>query len=123
MAVLHLVRHGFVDYRVTDGSEDPGLTDLGRQQATALAVRLRGDHLATSPLRRCRETAEPLAAACGVSAEVVPAVGEVVPAEMDPDARRAFLEGFMGGTWKGQPDWLLEWRQGVIDALHDLAGR
>src|SRR5688572_22739946 len=59
--VLHLVRHG-----ARDGTEgDPGLNDLGRQQAEHIAARLAAlkapapvSALVSSPTRRTRETAD-----------------------------------------------------------------
>ena len=74
MATIRLVRHG----RATGGWDadvDPGLDELGVAQAAALADLLGplGDAagrraLVTSPMRRCRETAAPLAARWGVDA-------------------------------------------------------
>lgn len=59
----------------------PGVTldETGQEQATALVDRL-GDtpfvHLATSPLERCRQTAEPLAAAHGLTLRAHEGIGE-----------------------------------------------
>ena len=72
MATVHLVRHG----RATggwDADPDPGLDDVGPRPGRGLADRLGAarratPHLVTSPLRRCRETAAPLAARWGVDA-------------------------------------------------------
>ncbi|HZP31112.1 MAG TPA: histidine phosphatase family protein [Acidimicrobiia bacterium] len=55
------------------GAADPGLTARGCEQAERLAAWLaveNVDHVVTSPLRRARETAAPLAAAFGLVAEV-----------------------------------------------------
>ena len=63
MPRLHLVRHG----RATGGWDvdpDPGLDPLGVEQADRLVERLAPLGplpVVTSPLRRCRETAAPLA--------------------------------------------------------------
>jgi broad specificity phosphatase PhoE len=49
---------------------DPGLTERGRMQAQATEAHLRGAGVASihaSPLRRTRETAEPIAAALGLA--------------------------------------------------------
>jgi 2,3-bisphosphoglycerate-dependent phosphoglycerate mutase len=91
---LVLVRHAQpqrVDAGSVDGAADPGLTPLGNQQAARLAAWLAPDAptaVCTSPLRRARETAAPLAAALGVDAQVVPGVteydatsGEYIPIE------------------------------------------
>jgi len=70
MATVHLVRHG----RATggwDADPDRGLDDVGVAQAAALAERFGPlgngacagvPALVTSPMRRCRETADALAA-------------------------------------------------------------
>ncbi len=72
MALLFLVRHGLtaqtgkVLYGRTAGID---LDARGRAQADALAVRLgplRPTAIYSSPLERCRETVEPLAATCRV---------------------------------------------------------
>ncbi|WP_090594737.1 histidine phosphatase family protein [Auraticoccus monumenti] len=58
------------------GSSDPGLSEVGLRQAQQAArsavVRLAGPTVVlTSPLRRCRETADVVAAALGVTVEVL----------------------------------------------------
>jgi broad specificity phosphatase PhoE len=106
MAVVRLVRHG----RATGGWDadvDPGLDDVGLAQAAALAVSLGplGDvagppRLVTSPMRRCRETAAPLAAHWSVTAEVEPLVTEIPsPDGYELGARVPWLRAAMTGTW------------------------
>lgn len=66
---LYMIRHGqsFVNLKEWDnGNADEGLTDLGQEQADALASWLihevrEVDLIYTSTMRRARETAEPLA--------------------------------------------------------------
>lgn len=78
-----LIRHG----RSTANTEGvlagwlPGvsLDETGREQAAALVERLEGTpfvHLATSPLDRCLQTAEPLATAHGLTPAVHDGIGE-----------------------------------------------
>lgn len=69
MAVAYLVQHG--DKKSEPG--DPGLTGLGRQQATRTANWLRSTGLCalhSSPLRRARETADHIAAATGLARQL-----------------------------------------------------
>ena len=78
---LIIVRHGRPQ-RVegADGPADPPLTDLGREQAETVARFLLGervDHVVTSPMRRARETAQPLADALGIDAQVVDDLAEI----------------------------------------------
>jgi probable phosphoglycerate mutase len=67
---LLLVRHGLPLQVVgADGPADPALAPEGTRQAVELAAYLADDHIDAiyaSPLRRARETAEPLAAALGL---------------------------------------------------------
>jgi len=67
---LLLLRHALP----VSGHADPGLSDVGRAQAEQVAQWLKGsrvDALVTSPLRRARETAAPIEASLGLTAEVI----------------------------------------------------
>ena len=69
MATIYLVQHG--DKERLPG--DPGLTEPGRDQAAATARWLQGTGLRalySSPLRRARETAEPIGHATGLAIHV-----------------------------------------------------
>jgi broad specificity phosphatase PhoE len=74
--VLFLCRHGETDLNASGrlrGLSDPELDATGRQQAKALATTLqpaRPSAILASPLRRAVQTAEAIAAACGLTAEV-----------------------------------------------------
>ncbi len=102
MTLFHLVRHAthdLVGHVLTGRHADVSLSDKGQAQAGALA-----DHLSrrkisvvlSSPLKRTLETAQPIAARCGVALSVEPRLDEI---------------DF--GTWVGQgfaalnarPDW------------------
>jgi broad specificity phosphatase PhoE len=65
MTLIYLVQHGQKHH----GPGDPGLTAAGRRQAAAVANLLAPAGLTavySSPLRRARETAAPIAAAAGL---------------------------------------------------------
>jgi probable phosphoglycerate mutase len=72
---LIFVRHGLPERQiVTGGPADPGLSPTGRAQAAALGDWLgaeRVDAIVTSPARRARETAAPLARCCGLEPTTV----------------------------------------------------
>lgn len=71
---LVLVRHGRPDESDALRPHDPPLTDLGHQQAVAVAGRLarRGiTHIVSSPLLRARETAQPLADRLGLPIQII----------------------------------------------------
>lgn len=102
MPQLHLVRHG----RAAAGwnvDPDPALDELGRRQAVDVAARLGPIgplRLFTSPLRRCRETSEPLAAAWRVEPTVEPSVAEIPSPEGHTlETRIDWLRAAMAGTW------------------------
>jgi probable phosphoglycerate mutase len=70
MTELLLLRHALP----VSGHADPGLSDVGHAQAERVARWLKGsriDGLVTSPLRRARETAAPIEAALGLTADVI----------------------------------------------------
>lgn len=73
-ARVWLIRHGQSVWNVGgrwQGQADPGLSELGHAQAERMGQRvaaLKPEHLYTSDLRRCRETAAPLGRALGKEA-------------------------------------------------------
>lgn len=77
---LVLVRHGLpVRRELTHGAADPELAPDGRAQAVRLAEYLAREEIAAlyvSPLKRARETAEPLAGLLGISPVVVDDISE-----------------------------------------------
>lgn len=129
---LYLIRHGRPTGVWGGGDDDPGLDDLGRDQAAQAAralIALPAEHrpsiVVSSPLRRCRETAQPLADALGVPIEIDPRVGEIpTPAGLSAAERPAWLRGALAGAWgeiQGDIDYEA-WRQGVAGALATRAG-
>jgi len=78
---LIIVRHGRPE-RVEGlaNAADPGLTDIGHAQAEAVARFLLQepvDHVVTSPMRRARQTGQPLADALGMDPEVIEDLAEI----------------------------------------------
>lgn len=118
MARIRLIRHGEAAAAWEGGEPDPGLSDLGREQAQVTALRLMQDaptRLVTSPLRRCRETAAALGERLGLEPEVAPQVAEVpTPAGLPDVERGAWLRAAFGATWAEIPGGDYEaWRHGV----------
>jgi broad specificity phosphatase PhoE len=117
---LHLVRHG----QAAAGwgaDHDPGLDDVGRAQAAAVAESLAPLGplpIVVSPLRRTLETA---GAFGDVWPDVVPrvdaAVGEIPSPTDDLASREAWLVGVLAGRWADLDDALRGWRRDVVDAL------
>ena len=84
MKRVHVIRHGRPASTWGGGDEDPGLDETGLLQALTVAKEIlalpKDQHptrVVSSPLRRCRETAEPLADALGVEIVIDPRVGEI----------------------------------------------
>lgn len=110
MALLYLVRHG----RAASGWDtamDPPLDDLGREQAAAaaskLVVRVQDTKWSiadidavTSPLLRCRQTAEAFEVATGLATRVEPRIAEIPsPSGVEMGDRVTWLRRAMQGTW------------------------
>lgn len=127
MARLYLVRHA--KPAASWGEDpDPGLDATGIAQARATAEELAGSlsrlPLFTSPMRRCRETAAPLAQLWFCDAELMPTVAEIPSPSLGLAARHDWLIAAMRGTWQqlyanappGSIDYLA-WRRQLIDSL------
>ena len=121
MPTILLVRHGqaaagFGSHR------DPGLDDVGRAQAEAVAEELaaRFDEpvpIYSSPLKRAQETAAPLARRWGSEVTLEPRVAEIPSPTEDLRERARWLQGVMAGKWTDLPEELLRWRQEMIDCV------
>jgi broad specificity phosphatase PhoE len=131
MARLYVIRHGKpTGGWGTDPDPDPGLDPTGHRQARAAAETLkalpdgeRPVRVLSSPLRRCRETAEPFADAIGVQVEIEPRVGEIPsPAALAEEERGPWLRQAFQSHWrdvKGDIDYDA-WRAAVGAALAEL---
>jgi probable phosphomutase (TIGR03848 family) len=83
LTLLYLVRHGVTDHtghRLSGWMEDIHLSELGREQADAVAGMLAGVRFRavySSPIDRTLETARPIAARHGLGVKVRRGLGEV----------------------------------------------
>ena len=127
MARLYLIRHGKPGAVWGGDDDDPGLDETGQAQARAVRDWLlalppqdRPAKVVSSPLRRCRETAEPTAQALGVEVEIDPRVGEIpTPAALAADDRGPWLRKSFAGTWaaiEGDLDYDA-WRREIAASL------
>ncbi|MGX1196585.1 histidine phosphatase family protein [Parvibaculum sp. MBR-TMA-1.3b-4.2] len=138
MPTIYMIRHGEAAAG-WNADADPGLSELGRSQAEAVADEIEaraGGRLPilTSPLKRCRETSMPLAARWNHDPAVEPRVAEIPSPIDDLESRGEWLRKIMAGTWaeavagEGHGGHLsknvdlLAWRQGVANALLELPG-
>ena len=124
MTRLYLVRHGRAAAG-WDTDPDPGLDEIGRSQAMAVAARLAPlgpMPVLTSPLQRCRETAASLAHLWQVEASIEPGVAEIPSPEGVAMADRIdWLRGAMGGGWNDLGARYLAYRNEVVASLSALA--
>ncbi|MGD9703977.1 MAG: histidine phosphatase family protein [Acidimicrobiia bacterium] len=120
MTRIFLVRHGRASAG-WDDDPDPGLDDVGRHQAARVAAALAplGPlDIWTSPLRRCRETAEPLVAIWGTTPIVETALAEIPSPDGVPmGARVPWLRAAMAGTWSELGDRYTSFRDGTAARL------
>jgi broad specificity phosphatase PhoE len=129
MPRIYLIRHGKPASTWGDhgGDPDPGLDALGRDQAeaaaavlTALPAALRPKAVASSPLRRCLETAEPLALRLGAPLTREPLAAEIpTPSNLSPAERGLWLRTAFQGAWSEIPGDIdyEAWRRAVAGAV------
>lgn len=124
---IYMIRHARPASAWGGGEDDPGLDLEGVRQALAACRTLmdlpaaeRPSRLVSSPLRRCRETAQPLAEALAAPVEVIAEVGEIpTPQDLAPHARGPWLRAALAGRWpdiRGDLDYEA-WRRGVYGAV------
>jgi broad specificity phosphatase PhoE len=117
MSRLYMVRHG----RAAAGfgeSMDPGLDELGRSQALAVAEKLKSLGplaILSSPLARAQQTAAPLAKLWSAKPAIEEAVAEIPsPKGVTLEARVAWLRKLMAGSWRDVSPELAAWREHCI---------
>lgn len=120
---IFLVRHGEAAARWHE-SNDPGLSELGRQQAAEAARQLvgqipPGSRLLSSPMQRARETAAPLATALGADPAIVEPFREI-PTPVAMTERQTWLNRIARQTWSEQQAMVQDWRRALLDALREI---
>lgn len=131
---LLLIRHGLpIRLETQDGTPaDPPLSERGENQALAvarwLAAEGKVDRIYSSPMRRARQTALPLAQQLGLEIEMEPRVSEYdrdasryVPIE---ELKRIDYEAWRELMRRGYPPGmdLTDFRQAVLDGLGEIVG-
>ncbi|MCU1601464.1 MAG: hypothetical protein JWO22_2173 [Frankiales bacterium] len=133
---LVLVRHALpvrVDATDHGGPADPGLSDVGWQQAVRLLEALALDEidaLYSSPAARALETAEPLAAKLGLPLEVEPGLAEFdkehtsyVPVEELRAENDPRWHALVAGELQDSQVDAEHFQQTVVDAVESLVAR
>ena len=108
---IYLVRHGATELTAEDrfaGSTDVPLSEEGRQQAAALAERLRGDPLDgiyASPMGRTMETARIIAAPHGCKVQAEPDLREIAYGHWEGRTREEIERDFAAeyDAWEEDP--------------------
>jgi len=122
MPTIYLVRHG----RAAAGWDvdpDPGLDDLGHEQARRMAERLASKGplaLLCSPMLRTRETAAPLAATWELTPTIEPRVSEIPSPTTDLAERGRWLRTVAADRWPNMDQALLRWRSDILAALTEI---
>ncbi len=122
MALIYLVRHGKAAGSFTDDL-DPGLDELGHSQARAACDILAGKlplSLASSPLRRAQETADPLKSSTSQSVRIENRVAEIPSPGLSLQERGPWLQKVMQGNWSEQSDALQQWRKDLAESLVEI---
>lgn len=120
MAIVRLVRHGRAAAG-WDTDPDPGLDDLGVEQARTVARDLQRTDVGvalSSPLRRCLETSSYYSELVGADVIVEPAVAEIpAPIGIDMAGRADWLRRVMTGKWSELDVRYAAYRTSVIDRI------
>ncbi len=122
MAIIFMVRHGRAAGSYSDDL-DPGLDELGQTQATQACDQLLVSlplSILSSPLRRARETAEPLALSLGAEISIEKRVSEIPSPGLSLQERGPWLQTVMQGKWQDQTKELQRWQQSMRDCLLEL---
>ena len=126
------VRHGRPQQvQNSDGTPaDPPLAEIGREQALAVASWLGEemiDHIYTSPMRRARETSQPLEKRLGLTAIVRDDISEFdkdsssyVPMEVLKETNRKAWERMASGAMSTSPETLSSWYTNTVTQLEEI---
>jgi broad specificity phosphatase PhoE len=129
MAIIRLVRHGRAAAG-WDADPDPDLDDLGRRQAEQVAIDLVAaqadsptDLVWSSPLLRCRRTAEPYAGLVAATVDIVDAVAEIPSPDGVPMGERVpWLRDAMAGTWADLGPRYTDFRDRLVEQVSSAEG-
>lgn len=117
MSKIYMVRHGKAEAGF-GGAMDPGLDALGREQAEAVARKLKSVGplpIWSSSLARTQQTAAPLAKLWNCKPLIEEAVAEIPsPDGMSLEDRVVWLRKLMAGSWRSVNPELAAWREHCI---------
>lgn len=119
MPDVYVVRHGEATAGFS-GHRDPGLSNLGLQQARETAARLQSlqpIRIYSSPLQRALETAQALADRWQAEVTIEQRIAEIPSPIHDLSDRSIWLADVMRRTWHDLPKELQDWRTTLIDCV------
>lgn len=127
---LVLVRHALPQRVELDtGAADPALAELGHRQAAAMAEYLSAegiDAVWSSPMRRARETAQPLLDRTGLVAQIDDDLAEwdrdsstYIPIEELKATNHPMWQAMVAGTWTGNQD-PVKFQAAVVAAVNRI---
>jgi broad specificity phosphatase PhoE len=125
---IYLVRHGLAAAS-WDEDTDPGLSDIGHDQAAVAAATLADlgpMPIITSPMRRTQETATAFEAIWHTKATIEPRISEIPSPSMALEDRREWLQAIMVGRWTDPPALATDphdlpaWRRETVETLLEL---
>ena len=123
MTVIYLLRHGQPEAG-WNAQQDPGLSDLGRQQAQVAAQALSGRGplpLIVSPLRRTRETAHEFEMLWRRAALVDERVAEIPSPGMTLAERGEWLRTLGKRRWTDLDEVVQSWRKRALECLLEIS--
>jgi probable phosphoglycerate mutase len=117
---IYLVRHGEAAAHWHE-ADDPGLSELGHQQAAEAAQKLLPQlgsdvRLISSPMLRAQETARPLAEALGLKPTIIEHFREI-PTPVDRADRQTWLRTIARQNWQEQHDMVRDWHAALLSEL------
>lgn len=118
-----MVRHGQAAAAWHE-SPDPGLSELGQQQAATAAQQLHhlhNHHIISSPLLRCQQTALPFATAKNTPISIHAEVSEIpTPSNIAFDQRGPWLQQAMAGTWQQLGQQFVDYKNTIGQFVNNL---
>ncbi len=120
---IYLIRHGEAAEHWHE-ADDPGLSELGHQQAAETARKLlpqlgQDVRLISSPMVRAQETAQPLADALGLKPIIVEPFREI-PTPVDRADRQAWLRTIARQNWQDQHGMVRDWHAALLGELSQV---
>jgi broad specificity phosphatase PhoE len=123
VTTIYLIRHGQAEAGWS-AQRDPGLNDLGREQAHQAALAFAGREplpVIASPLRRTRETANEFELLWRRPAKIDGRVAEIPSLGMTLAERGEWLKALAKRRWLDLDEVIQSWRREAIESLLEIS--